>query len=244
MNNIKESVVATYVELFTRGEMLKGWRFINTCVPQELEADVDIRQLRTEANNRLREISEWSTNGRPYPGSHSTEPFDSFPKFVLAEEIIKEQYPDGGSILDIGCYSGVFINKMSTAGYKCCGTDVHKELMSKLNTPDHSFIFAPTHQLPFEDGSFDIVTAFDVLEHVMQLSKTLSEMDRVCKKGGLVIINLPQMTDGYKDEAFEHVRMFGTDDITRLWGDRDGYRLLESRDEHGRPTSFILYRNN
>jgi len=46
-------------------------------------------------------------------------------------------------------------------------------------------------ELEFEDNSFDLVCAFDVIEHVEDDSKAASEMLRVCKKDGLVFATVP-----------------------------------------------------
>lgn len=243
---IKEQIINTYIELFTRGEMLKGWRFINACVPQELEDDEDIALLRAEANTRIQEIRDWPINGREYPGTHATVEFNSFPKFVLAKEKILSKYRSK-KILDIGCYSGVFLEGMKTAGFDCWGIDIHGELMDKLNKDSDErgpfYKFGSADNIPIEDGECDIVTAFDVLEHILEIEKALKEIDRVCKKGGFVIINVPRMTYGYKDEAYEHVRMFSDKDIERAWGKKKDFKLEMCSDEHGRPTSFITYIN-
>lgn len=45
--------------------------------------------------------------------------------------------------------------------------------------------------LPFEDNSFDVVCAFDVIEHVADDALAVAEMQRVCKKGGLVCVSVP-----------------------------------------------------
>jgi 2-polyprenyl-3-methyl-5-hydroxy-6-metoxy-1,4-benzoquinol methylase len=241
----KESIITTYVELFTRGEMLKGANFINNCVPLELEEDEDIIKLREECNRRIEELSGWWI-GRPYSGEYSDVAFDIFPKFVLAKEKIEKQFPFAGNILDIGCYSGVFIREMVKAGYACTGIDIHKKLMEILEAKNMDkvnlrFEFGLTDDLRFPDKYFDVVTAFDVLEHVFDIGTTIFEMERVCKPGGLIIINLPRMEEDYKDEAFEHLRMFSDNQIQKMWGKKNNYTFELCQDELGRDTSFITY---
>ena len=97
--------------------------------------------------------------------------------------------------------------------------------------------------IPYSKSVFDIVTAFDVMEHVVDLDRALLEIERVCKPGGLIIINLPRMTSGYKDEAFEHMRMLSDQDIEEIWGKKDNYTFELCKDELGRDTSFITYTN-
>jgi len=242
-DNERKAFIAVYVELFTRGEILKAHSLINDCVPLWLQNDYLIKQLREECNNRIDEISKWGEEGRPYNGEYATAPFSGFQKFVLAADmLIADNY--GENILDVGCYSGIFLEHMAKCGFTCSGVDVHKSLMELLEKKSEVYFrFAPLHKLPFKKNSFDIVTAFDILEHVIDLDKSISEMERVCKKDGLIIINLPQQTTGYKDEVFEHVRMFSKQDIERIWGSRKNFAFQPCTDELGRPTHWFSYNN-
>ena len=54
-----------------------------------------------------------------------------------------------------------------------------------------NFIQCDAHNLPFRDSSFDFVVLGDVLEHLVNPIKGLSEAVRVCKKGGVVVITVP-----------------------------------------------------
>lgn len=222
--------------------MLKGHTFINECVPLDLQDDATIVALRDEANKLIDTIKRWQYVGREYIGSGEDEPFERFEKFVLAKQIILGAYKTG-SILDIGCYSGIFIKHMATMGFECVGTDIHKELMARLDkeaggNPMYCFSgdFITLRQ-------FDIVTAFDVIEHCFDTHAMIDLMESAGKHGALIMINLPQMTPGYKDEVFEHLKMFSHADILKLWGGKKEFMFRTCTDELGRPTSFITYRN-
>ncbi len=243
---IKNRFIQLYAELFTRGEMLKAEKLINDCVPLELEDDEQIEMLRNECNNRMYELRDWNKRGRPYPGTHAIVEFDSSPKFVKARDIIIHKHMLG-SILDIGCYTGVFLKEMARMNNKCSGVDIHGELieiLKKENTEDVYFYHELVSDMKFESNSFDVVTAFDVLEHVFDFNKSLSEVERVAKSGALVMINLPRMTPEYKDEAFEHLRMFSDRQIEEIFGNKKDYKFELCQDEFGRDTSFITYTTN
>ena len=165
----------------------------------------------------------------------------------MAKNKILSRYKN---ILDIGCYSGVFLREMANikhinGKFICVGMDIHKELMDILSkqNPDIVFKFGLAESIPFESKSFDVVTAFDVLEHVLNFWGALDEIERVCKKGGLILINLPRMTIGYKDESGEHLRMFDDNMINSNWGHKKDFKFEFCNDELGRPTSFISYTN-
>lgn len=240
----KYAVINTFEELFYRGEILKAQKFLAECLPLWLEDDPHIAQLRDRVDSHVEKIKSWSV-GRPYPGSYAIDKAEKFPKFPLAKKKILEQY-QSGSILDVGCYAGIFVREMAKEGFQCTGTDVYSELMELFNKESGGnphFEFAAAESLPFPSRTFDVVTAFDVLEHVIDFQKALFEIESVAKLGALIIINVPRMTPGYKDEALEHVRMFGDKEINRIWGKRQHYTFELCKDELGRDTSFITYRN-
>lgn len=244
---IKQAIKRIFDELFDKGEILKAQYFINNCVPLELRDDQTILQIKADVNAHVDEIKRWVENGRPYPGTHVTIDFNLMPKFVKAKDIIINRNLLG-SLLDVGCYSGVFMKEMAKSNIFCCGIDVHRELMGFLDADNLDkrleYKFGSAENIPYEDKRFDAVVAFDTLEHVIDFDKSISEMERVCKSGGLIIINLPRMTLGYIDESHEHLRMFDDDDINRIFGSKKDFVFEFCQDELGRPTSFITYIND
>ena len=241
---IKKSFMNVFEELFDKGEILKAQCLIHNCTPLDIKNDPQIVDTRENIDKHIETIKKWSTDGRPYPGTHVTVDFSLMPKFVLAKKHILDKYSNG-KILDIGCYSGVFIEEMVKEGFESHGVDVHGELMRFLDDDNLNknlrYIFGSSENLPLSDNDYDVVTAFDVLEHVIDFDKALSEIERVCKPDGLIIINLPRMTVGYKDESQEHMRMFDDEDINRIWGNKKDFKFEFCQDELGRATSFITY---
>lgn len=243
---IKQAIKQVFKELFDKGEILKAQYFINSCVPLDIKNDPQILDMVIDTNAHINEIKRWGTEGRPYPGTHVTVDFQLMPKFVKAKDIIVNRNI-GGSLLDVGCYSGVFMQEMSKFKMFCCGIDVHRELMEFLDDDNLDkrleYRFGSSESIPYKDSRFDAVTCFDTLEHVLNFEKSISEIERVCKNGGLIIINLPRMTLGYKDDSHEHLRMLDDEDINKVWGNKKDFNFEFCQDELGRPTSFITYIN-
>lgn len=98
----------------------------------------------------------------------------------------------GEKVLDVGCGTGTFLARVAkTYGVDCTGIDVSKESIAKAKqwlVPCLHFQVADAVKLPFEDESFDYVLSFDVLEHIEDQNKALSEMARVLKRGGWLLI--------------------------------------------------------
>jgi ubiquinone/menaquinone biosynthesis C-methylase UbiE len=96
-------------------------------------------------------------------------------------------------ILDVGCGSGVLMNKIRNIGeYKIVGTDLSEEAVRIVkNNLKHDCFVGSITNLKLEDKSFDTVICSEVLEHLFEedLEKAFSELVRVSK--GTIIISTP-----------------------------------------------------
>lgn len=103
-------------------------------------------------------------------------------------EIVKEHAPRG-QLLDIGCGAGLFSNPIAEMGLSVTGIDLSEpslEIAKKYDrTKNVRYLRAPAEKLPFENASFDCVTALDLLEHVELPEAVVREAARVLKKDGL-----------------------------------------------------------
>ncbi|KPK99090.1 MAG: hypothetical protein AMJ95_00520 [Omnitrophica WOR_2 bacterium SM23_72] len=96
-------------------------------------------------------------------------------------------------ILELGAAFGSFSHKFAKKGCSVIALDISNYLkVSNLFIKDAYFdrIFSDMHNIPFKDGSFDIVFGAAVLHHSKDLEAAFREIHRVLKKGGkLVLIN-------------------------------------------------------
>ncbi|MHA1106763.1 MAG: class I SAM-dependent methyltransferase [Promethearchaeota archaeon] len=76
-------------------------------------------------------------------------------------------------------------------------------------------------RLPYRDDSFDFISALDVLEHIKDDIKAVSEINRIIKKGGIVVITVPHRTRyyTYQDKLIGHYRRYEIEDIINLFFD-------------------------
>lgn len=142
------------------------------------------------------------------------------------------KYKPNGNLLDIGCANGYFLktmeNKYSTYGVelnKYAAINAKKLLpKSKIYNNDASNLFF------LKSNFFDIITAFDVLEHIQNTEQTLKEIKRVLKSNGLVIITVPNTSSlghklkgnnwfGYRDKT--HVSVLSKNEWIRLFKKHD-----------------------
>jgi len=99
-----------------------------------------------------------------------------------------EEY-SGRSILDIGCGPRGSLEWADCAKERV-GLDPLADKYRKLGTTSHQmqYVCAPSENIPFDDEHFDFVTCFNALDHVDDISRTLSEVARVIKKKGTFLL--------------------------------------------------------
>ncbi len=106
----------------------------------------------------------------------------------------------GQRVLDLGCGGGMLAEPMAAAGARVTGIDpsaasleAAREHASK-NGLEIDYRLARAEQIPFDDESFDLVAAFDVLEHLDDLERSLGEVARVLRPGGRLIYDTMNRT--------------------------------------------------
>jgi 2-polyprenyl-6-hydroxyphenyl methylase/3-demethylubiquinone-9 3-methyltransferase len=109
------------------------------------------------------------------------------------ESIIKKLgiNPQGKTALEVGSGGGILTEEISKMGFTTTGIDPAEE--SVITASNHARVSGLNikyeqgsgENLPYPDGSFDYVFCCDVLEHVQDLPKVISEISRVLKPGGV-----------------------------------------------------------
>jgi len=96
-----------------------------------------------------------------------------------------------GYILDIGCGSSRWHNKIAELrelrGTEYIGLDVNKDMLSGSR---YQVVVGEGCHLPFST-SFDLILLLDVIEHLREPSKILSECERVLKPKGFLLVSTP-----------------------------------------------------
>lgn len=111
-------------------------------------------------------------------------------------------------VLDIGCGTGYGSRELAQTAASVTGIDVSEEAIQhaqeNYSQPALEFRAASAEHLPFPDASFDLVVAFEVIEHLSDWSSMLAEALRVLAPGGQFVVSTPN-----KDYYEESRRLTG-----------------------------------
>ena len=97
-----------------------------------------------------------------------------------------------GTVLDLGCGTGEFLKIMKASGWETAGVDPSEE-WNKRSTDDNKIYSADLMEVKFEGQSFDVITLWQVLEHLPEPDKYLAEMHRLLKKDGILVLSVPNI---------------------------------------------------
>lgn len=99
-----------------------------------------------------------------------------------------------GTILDIGCGTGAFLNTMKETGWKITGLEPDETAIKKAKLLYQIQPQSPSELFNLSDQQFDAVTMWHVLEHVHQLNEYLFQLRKILKDNGTLIIAVPNYT--------------------------------------------------
>lgn len=108
----------------------------------------------------------------------------------------------GKDVLDIASGEGYGTYVLSRHASHVTGVDVSQEAVSaaseKYSSPKLNFLQGNASSIPLADASVDVVVSFETLEHLLEQKAMLSEIKRVLRTGGLLIMSTPN-TRRFKD---------------------------------------------
>jgi SAM-dependent methyltransferase len=137
---------------------------------------------------------------------------------AFVEEICRNVTDRRPRILDVGCGTGANLLMLSKYG-DAEGVDISEDALAFCRERGLDKVkLGAAEELPYDDGTFDLVTAFDVVEHIDDDLAGLSEMRRVLRPGGRVLLFVPTFMFlwGLQDEVSHHRRRYRLPELRRV----------------------------
>lgn len=149
-------------------------------------------------------------------------------KLILSA--LQRHFPAFDSFLDVGC--GTAENLLAIRAHypraRLCGAEASLQaLRMAMRKCKAQYLQMDARAIPFSDA-FDVIGAFDVIEHVEEDELVLREMHRACKAGGGIVLTVPQHPAlwSHTDELARHKRRYTRGDLLRKI-EAAGFEILD-----------------
>lgn len=150
--------------------------------------------------------------------------------------LVETHHPERGDLLDIGCATGIFATVAAEAGWNVTGIDASSWAVerARCRCPGGTFLHRRVEEANFPAASFDVVTLWDLLEHVTSPGGTLAAVRQWLRPNGRLFLNLPDAGSLIARCAGrrwvlllrEHLWYFDAAGLSRLLG-QNGFEILE-----------------
>ncbi len=132
------------------------------------------------------------TGERVIPGLVDADLFNEhISRYKFAARLI----PKGGEILDLGCGTGYGTVELLSGGTSIVGADVSAEAVAyaraNYGREGVTFLEASCESVPRADHQFDLITCFEVIEHLENWRGLLAEAQRLLRPGGSFVVSTP-----------------------------------------------------
>ncbi len=137
------------------------------------------------------------------------------PDFELRRRLLLGELRQGDRVLDLGCGAGEFTAVAAQAGAQVIGVDVAQAALRRARArhPGLDLKLTPLDgPLPLEDNTIDLVWSSEVIEHVADTARWLSEIRRVLVPRGRLLLTTPNHTR-------LHMLVFGLERFSEPLGD-------------------------
>jgi SAM-dependent methyltransferase len=138
---------------------------------------------------------------------------------LLCRLLSRLDLPPRARVLDVGCGTGANGRVLGAGDRVAIGVDASAMALALGERLDHAArLRADGALLPFADGSFDLVCALDVLEHLDDDAAAVRELRRVLRPGGVLLVFVPalRLLWGLQDEISHHRRRYAPGQLRGL----------------------------
>jgi ubiquinone/menaquinone biosynthesis C-methylase UbiE len=106
----------------------------------------------------------------------------------IEAKCLEDYLSSGIKILDIGCGTGLILERIKSKVKVKIGIDISRGMLFKAKARRLWVFQSDVLSLPFKDNSFDLVYSFKVLAHVEEIKRAIKEMTRIVRPGGYLVL--------------------------------------------------------
>jgi 2-polyprenyl-3-methyl-5-hydroxy-6-metoxy-1,4-benzoquinol methylase len=213
---------------------------------KEDEIDEKAVELRRLGLARVGPVSGGALPQLTPGGEGESERFDpdSMSGVIAAEHVLRylaaAQLASGRRVLDAGCGHGYGTAILADGGASSAvGVDISEEAVREATSSHASarFEVGDVSSLPFDEDSFDLVTCFEAVEHLVRRDEALNDLARVLAPDGVLVISTPNRLR-YRKGNPHHVYEYEPEEFRLALAERfDNVRLLR---QHTLTASLLL----
>lgn len=188
-------------------------------------------------------LRKWDTSNGTQPDPRSVSRFRQVTQRRLRDlHRLLGSLPARPRLLDIGCSSGALLSVATEVGFSVTGVEIASNAVETARLAGFEVFCGYLHEANFPHSMFDVITCFELVEHLDDPIGLLTECRRIMKPDGIVTINTPNAdswTARFMRERWDgfslismggHISFFSPRSLSRL-AEQCGFRIerLETR---------------
>jgi SAM-dependent methyltransferase len=143
---------------------------------------------------------------------------------ILRHEVPSHSQPD---FLDIGCGPGGLLEEARRHGWKARGLELSRWAVDKGRDKGLEIVEGTLEEARFPSAIFDVISMFDVLEHLPRPRNTLAEVRRILRPGGVLVVETPNIEGWFSRNLYRsasdlvkpraHICLYSPVTVSRLF---------------------------
>lgn len=139
--------------------------------------------------NRIPSVDELVGHYNTYPRNENISPITLKRYHELLDSF--QEYRKTGNILDVGCGNGHFLSEAKKTGWNVFGTEYTDTAIAICRSKNITMFEGKLDPKVFGDIKFDVITSFEVLEHINNPVEEISNFNALLHEGGIVYLTTP-----------------------------------------------------